>query len=299
MMTQARKGVNQGFKEAEDILKNLNALTDDVQATIDDTHGLVMDGLDDRTKLLNGLADTYAIDTTQRASQVDRYSSVAYAEAKSYEMQIETADGDLVTLSIARESAYAQTNRSQQQNGESLFISESARFDSMQVAYSISGDIDDGEREAIMDLVHQVDAVANEFFGGDMQAAMQSASGIQFDTSELDAYAFSLKHSESLTTKQSYQAVQEYSEQPPTEAPSSARADAKSAILGAAESFMEKMLELMDKAREESRIQDAPMVATNLLKEAIKADPRLPENIQQAPADQAVDKLVDQLSDNL
>jgi hypothetical protein len=43
-MEAVRGGVEQGFKEARDILKGLNALGGDVAADIDKTYGLVMKG---------------------------------------------------------------------------------------------------------------------------------------------------------------------------------------------------------------------------------------------------------------
>jgi hypothetical protein len=59
----------------------------------------------------------------------------------------------------------------------------------------VVGNLSDGELTAIGDLLDKVDAVATQFFGGDLQAAFAAASNIGLDSSQIASFSLQLTYS--------------------------------------------------------------------------------------------------------
>lgn len=191
MLDQAKQGITQGFAEARDVLKNLDALHGSVADNIDQTYSKIMDGLDQLGQPASTPtteADTPSAASLQRAAA----ASVAHVESGSLSLAVRTADGDTVTISFQREqgsalTAYAAQDGDSQSSGASY-----VGYQSSSLNFSVEGNLDEGETKAISALVKDVEHLAGRFFSGDLQAAFQEASKMGFDNQELAGFALNL-----------------------------------------------------------------------------------------------------------
>ena len=144
----------------------------------------------------------------QAASQ-----SVSYQRNDTFDLSIETADGDIATISISQQQSWASSleavstaGRAGQANVQALSINSS---DALEVNISVEGELSAEETAAINALVNQVNGVAEDFFAGDMEQATQAARQIRFspDDSTLSAYQFSLQSQESLRAVAVYESL--------------------------------------------------------------------------------------------
>lgn len=189
MLDQAKQGIAQGFAEARDVLKNLDALHGSVAENIDQTYSKIMEGLDQ----LGQPASTQAAEADTPASlQQAAAASVAHVESGSLSLAIRTADGDTVTIRFQREqgsalTAYAAQDGNSQASGASYVGYQSSSLD-----FSVEGNLDEGETKAISALVKDVEHLAGRFFSGDLQGAFKEASKMGFDNQELAGFALNL-----------------------------------------------------------------------------------------------------------
>ena len=127
----------------------------------------------------------------------------------SAEVEITTAEGDRVKVGFNLDAAESSTSF---QNYE--ISSEAAQRQlTGNVSFVVEGDISEKERTAIHDLLTQVDAVAGQFFHGDVNAALGQALRLGVDGTTLAQ--FTVKLSASAT-----QAVSAYQQ---TSSPTAAR----------------------------------------------------------------------------
>ena len=71
----------------------------------------------------------------------------------------------------------------------------------------MSGDIDADEQQALDALFEQVNELATQFYQGDIQGAFTRAMSLNYDNTELSAFALNLSHRQSWSETRSYQAI--------------------------------------------------------------------------------------------
>jgi hypothetical protein len=120
-------------------------------------------------------------------------------------LQVQTAEGDVTTLSFSSDSTFSFAGLSSGA-AQALAVNTS---ESSNLQVSVQGNLNEAELASINKLARQVSAVADNFFGGDMNAALQSAGRIdisaQADT--LSAYAFSMQTQETRAATAMYEDV--------------------------------------------------------------------------------------------
>lgn len=197
----AVKGVEQGFKEAKEILSNLDmlngAVADQVQATEEATF-----------EALAGLSPTQkeqGVTGTRTLSGAERY-----AQAEELQLELRTRDGDIVQISFGKseevEAGYAIAEDGQGNRAQVLDI---GRKEQTGYSFTVKGDLSVEEIDAIQSLVQDVGEVANEFFSGDVQEAFEQVSDISFDSSQLSAMNLHMSQSQQYSGVQRYQETQQ------------------------------------------------------------------------------------------
>ena len=126
------------------------------------------------------------------ASSPGVFSAASYTKSESLDLQVRTAEGDVVTLSFSdSNSATVITGAAQTANGSAQAdIMSSWHSSDMQV--SVKGQLSDQELAAIKALADQAGDVANDFFSGDMAAAVQDANQMEISGRANTLSAFSL-----------------------------------------------------------------------------------------------------------
>ena len=115
---------------------------------------------------------------------------------QSFDLAIQTAEGDRATVRIARQESYnAQTQVSISERGRALSLNTTS-YDALSAVVSVQGDLNAQETASINALVQKVSGVAEDFFAGDMDQAITGAAGIEMQGNSLSAFAFDLQSQE-------------------------------------------------------------------------------------------------------
>jgi Domain of unknown function (DUF5610) len=209
LMEKARQGIEQGFKEAREILDAIGVLNGKVKDDIDKTYDLIQVGL-------NKLADPQVEEQEQeQESKLQSINQAALSEISSEQsrrtsVEITTRDGDKVTIDLSREqnessSAFYAGNDNQSVYGAS---SSSSTYTSIQ--YQVNGDLDEGEQAAIDDLLNQLNGVAKDFYQGDIEKAFNKAKEVGFDSNELAKFSVDMSYEQtSQSAVSAYQNIQQ------------------------------------------------------------------------------------------
>ena len=100
-------------------------------------------------------------------------------------IQIRTQEGDIVKLSLRRMDSMSATDMMQSDGENTSTLTEVSVSSRSRMMLKVDGDLNDSELAAIQNVFAQAEQIANEFFGGDLQAAFASAEGFEFDTEQL------------------------------------------------------------------------------------------------------------------
>lgn len=132
--------------------------------------------------------------------------SYAYGvkENRDFSLKLRTADGDAVSIRLsAGQTGVSQFNYGGASAQLGLYGEQTAGF-----AFSVAGELDEGELRALTDLLNQVATVSEQFFSGDIDRAFELAGNMSYDSSEIAAFdlALNMTRSESATVSRVEQA---------------------------------------------------------------------------------------------
>jgi hypothetical protein len=159
---------------------------------------------------IDGLASQNAPAAGGDAATTGAAQRVAVAEAsrevkrERFSLDILTAEGDKVSIRFkslsVTEAAVAQVS-----NGDSTSTAAQASVISRgRFKVEVDGDLNESERTAIGNLLDKVDTIAEDFFGGDVQAAFAAASRVGLESDALSAFSLRLSYSKSTAVAQAY-----------------------------------------------------------------------------------------------
>ncbi len=100
-------------------------------------------------------------------------------------IRIRTQEGDVVKLSLRRTDSLSATDQAQSDGENSSTSTEVSVSSRSRMMVKVEGDLNESERAAIQNVFAQAEQIANDFFGGDLQAAFASAEGFEFDSEQL------------------------------------------------------------------------------------------------------------------
>lgn len=240
LLSQARKGVEKGFGEAKEQIKQLGLMTDELKGEIDQSFDKINVGLDKLADKYTGGAEekertrsggksrdveklvdeqpvkSEKISSREKVSGAETpalsgvsggYSSYS-ATSERAAIQITTQDGDVVSFNL--EQIQASFERGELSSNRFGFESAqmAGQYSVGQYSYSIDGELDEGEIQALNDLMVQIEGMSEQFFSGNFQDAFQSALELGFDSQEIAGFSVNLSQS-SLQQVSAYQQVAE------------------------------------------------------------------------------------------
>jgi len=227
LLQQARSGIEQGFGEALKELEDLSLLDDDLAENIQKSRTLIDDGINELQQNLqppvpnDEQLTTDIIDSIGQPLAIDKQvalENAAYASrSRDSDLSITTADGDVVTISFSDFNERAAVERYSATSGEG-FSSESyqygsSSYSSMNFTYSVEGELDDGEKEAIGALVKDINKLQKEFFSGDINKAFEMALDIGYNKEELSGFRLDLQQTTTTYVSQKYAEVNSFGEE--------------------------------------------------------------------------------------
>jgi len=200
MYNAAVSGVEKGFAEARDILDNLGMLQGSIAENIDATEEQTFSALD---ALNPSLRDTINSNTISRLTAAERFD-----QAESLSLTVTTQDGDEVTINFASQSRSEQSYGIETDGSSTSALFNISRSEESSYQFSVNGDLDNDEIDALQNLIKDVNEIAGEFFDGDIQKAFDIASEYQMDKSELSSMNLQLSQTEQYSSIAKYSQVE-------------------------------------------------------------------------------------------
>ncbi len=200
-------GFKKGFAEASEKLKALSMLSPEIKEDIGRTYDLVLNGIDQlRDRLINSQDDSarqQPADKEVRAAGAEARKTLAagsyeFASASRFSFQLTTAEGDKVTINATQSSAQSASFVG---GKTAVSAAESRSFN-----WVVEGDLSAAEKQAIEELLGQVQQLAQSFFNGDLDSAFEQALSIGYDSEQILAFSLSLTQVEVKRVSAAYSA---------------------------------------------------------------------------------------------
>ncbi|MDL0432222.1 DUF5610 domain-containing protein [Marinobacter sp. TBZ242] len=188
LLSDARLGVEQGFSEAREQIEALGLMSGKLNSDIDDSFSRIQSGLAE-------LESRYLKDESPASLSAERITSAVSVESASrdrFEFEVTTLDGDRVTVRMEEQRYSGLAASYTESDGTRSAEESSASFFSGRYSFSVEGDIDEGERQALTELFANVQEVSRQFFDGDVQGAFRAAQSLSLGGDELASFSLSL-----------------------------------------------------------------------------------------------------------
>lgn len=200
----AKEGIAKGYDQAEQQLKDMGLLNDELKAEIDQGRDLINQGLD---QMASGQSqgNTTETDVSTRMPEFSssRYSSQA-SQQNSMSLELMTKDGDKISLSF-KQSAESFSYAEQQGH---QYISAAGFEQGTEWQMDVIGSLDEGEQAALSNLLKDVEKLSNTFFNGDLGGALEQAMQLGFDGDELASMSLNLRQESFSSVSRAYNSVQ-------------------------------------------------------------------------------------------
>lgn len=167
-LADLRETVNNAAKDVR------NSLHDDNHDDVDTTVDRVSEGLDN-------LEEDAARNTVSTASVLSAETTLKQRSS----IRIRTQEGDIVRFDLRRIESMSLQDVAFS-DGDTSFSSTEIEFSSQsRMVLRVKGDLNEAEQAAIQNVFAQAEAIADEFFNGDLGAAFNMASGLEYDVEQL------------------------------------------------------------------------------------------------------------------
>lgn len=245
MFGQAMKGLEQGLREAKEVITAMDMFGGEVKDTFFETVSLLDERMTELEKTLFGAGnpdtqivagvpgnDSTSVSNSTSANErtsakeldVERaFSSIPkgneryvaqsnalfFSQDNQFDMEVVTQDGDKVTIHVgAGESLDFRSGSQVTPRGSvsGFALEQSSYYD---ISFSVDGDLDEGELAALNDLFSQVNDIADSFYSGNVGEAFEQALAVGYNSEELAAFAVNMTHSEVVAVAQTYREVAE------------------------------------------------------------------------------------------
>ncbi|MFV2055347.1 MAG: DUF5610 domain-containing protein [Thiohalomonadales bacterium] len=198
LLQHAQDGVDRGVAVAKDVLQSQGALTAQVSAEIATVQETIQSGI-------AALGD--AGNSAPVASE-SAFVATRSRQQDSGDIQIRTNDGDVISINFNQTQENSMLMAGSTDANGSVFAMASTQSSSVNYSFSIEGNLDKDEREALGKLVHDIEEISDKFFSGELNDAFDKMSELKFDNDEFSGMALNFSRSESLMAIGAYQSVQ-------------------------------------------------------------------------------------------
>lgn len=159
-----------------------------------------------------------------RAAAAFQHYQAAYQYSETMTLNLKTREGDEVSVDFrqlfAHYESYKEGRAAEEgPKGARYFESrealEATQFEE-QFGFSVQGDLNEEELEAIYNVFEQVEELATTFFDGDIESAFQQAVEMEIDFGQLQSFDLNLQRTETVAVSYqqaaAYQGVQQASQ---------------------------------------------------------------------------------------
>lgn len=175
------------LQKATGIAGNMAGSDEDVQG-IKDTEKRILSGLDAIEK--------------QATTTASRFSLEASIKQRST-IQIRTQEGDIVKFELRQIERLSASDTAFANDSGSGSLTEVAVSSRSQFVLKVDGDLNEAELTAITNVFAQAEKLAAEFFDGDLNAAFEIASALEFDSEQLARVSMKFRSQQSISATRS------------------------------------------------------------------------------------------------
>ena len=186
LLDKAKSAIEQGMEEARGALEGMGLLSDSVKAGIEQAKEMIFKGLEVNEEADLTVHGARLIEATQRFLQVEK---------SAFELQVQTSDGDLVTLKFSQHNREQGALSFRQTASTSELNSRYAASSHTRLSLSIEGNLDEGELSAISDLAQNIQQASESFFDGNLQAAFEQGMNLGYNSDEIAGFSLEMSHS--------------------------------------------------------------------------------------------------------
>lgn len=138
----------------------------------------------------------------------ERAYAVDMSRAQSLQLEIMTAEGDRVTLSLAGSrsvqlAGYQASDASTAVAATGVTVAASGNF-----SYAVEGELSAEESAAIQDLLARVDELAGRFFSGDLDGLLRQVNDVDLDMEQLASFSLQMDMTRAVEVSSAYRSVQ-------------------------------------------------------------------------------------------
>lgn len=187
----AKEGIAKGYAQAEQQLKDMGLLDDDLKADIAQGRSLIDAGLE-------------AMATGAMASKAGSSYQQQSRQENTMSLELMTRDGDKISLNFTQSGrSFSEVTQAGQQQ-----VSLSGFEQNMDWQMDVVGRLDEGELGALSNLLQDVEKLSASFFSGDLGEALQQAMALGFDGDELASMSLNLRQESFSSVSRAYNSVQ-------------------------------------------------------------------------------------------
>lgn len=118
-------------------------------------------------------------------------------------IQIRTLEGDIVKFELRQVERLSATDIAFASDSGSASLTELAVSSRSRFVLKVDGDLNEAELTAITNVFAQAEKLAEEFFGGDLNAAFEIASALEFDSDQLARVSMKFRSQQSISATRS------------------------------------------------------------------------------------------------
>ncbi len=141
--------------------------------------------VDDAVKKVDAGLDALEADSARNQVSTSSVLEVDTRSKQRSTIKIRTQEGDVVRLSLRQSSRTSASDIAVADGDKSSSETEIKISSRSRLSLRVKGDLNEGELTAIKNVFAQAESIANEFFQGDIAAAFELASGVEFDSEQL------------------------------------------------------------------------------------------------------------------
>ena len=182
-LAQVRESVAQAVSISQKSVE-----TAEGEAELDAADGLIQRGLDELEK------DTRLVSASSLA--------VESRSKQRSTIKIQTQEGDIVKFDLRRVDRLSASDVAIQTESGSASLTEVSVSSRSRLVLKVEGDLNDAELDAIKNVFAQAEQIAEEFFAGDLNAALEVVAGLEFDTGQLARVSMKFRSSERISMQQ-------------------------------------------------------------------------------------------------
>lgn len=161
-------------------------------------------------------------DTSSISAAMIRQAEQAYGYSQTMSLQLTTKEGDKVSVDFRqlytqyqsyKETVAGQQNPTGVRYFESREAMEMTAFEE-RFAFSVEGDLNEDELKAVFDVFEKVDKLSDQFYGGNIEQALQEAMNMEIDFGQLQGMQLNMTQTQVSMSRQQQAAVAEYETTP-------------------------------------------------------------------------------------